>query len=144
MGGTAYVIRLRDGQPESVRKIPRDDFSSLTAALEPSSGRIFVLAPPRSFDAIQNALSGEGRSISRDPDGWATAEEGAAARAGVEDLRLVTPSLREEQLGQRRRRALVMLAGPAPAQLLAWAQGDLYRPAVAVGPESCIHCWCSD
>jgi len=112
-GGRVHVLLLRGGHPEAVRQIPLDDPGSVAEVLGASPGRAMVLASPGELEAIQRILTREGWSVARDPDGWGSAEEAAAARAGSGILEMVPPSLREERTRRRRRSATWMLAGAA-------------------------------
>ena len=122
---TVHVLRLRGDHPEGVRQIPLDDLGGVTEAMGTASGRALVLTSPREFEALQLVLTREGWSVSRDPEGWGSAEEGAAARADSGGPELVPPSLREERRRQRRKRAAYMLAGVA-VLLLASAGAHLW------------------
>ena len=111
VGATAHLLRLDDGAPGSVRQIPAEDPGAVATALGAGSGPVLVLGDPAVYDPMQRALAQKGWSASRDPEGWAEAEESAAARAGGRGLEVVPPSVREERLREDRRRAGLLLAG---------------------------------
>jgi Tfp pilus assembly protein PilN len=117
---TAHVLRLRDGNPETVRQIPLEDASEWIEALGAEGGRVLVLAPPRTTDMIRSQLGREGWSVSVDPEGWGSAEEGAAARITPGSLELVPPGTLVERAKQKRRTTLGMV-GAAAVLLLASA-----------------------
>ena len=125
VGGTAHLVRLGGGDRGIVRQIPADDPAAVAAALGPSSERALVLAPSGAYDAMQRALAREGWSVSRDPEGWESAEESTAARAGAGGLEVLPPSVKEERRRETRRNASLMGAG-AVALLLATAGVHLW------------------
>lgn len=125
VGGTAHVFRLGADLPEGIRQLPAEDLQGVANALGHGGGRALALGSGPEADRVQGALSRDGWSVFPDPEGWASAEEGAAARAGAGGLELVPPSLAEARVRTSRRRALAM-AGGAAALLLASALANLW------------------
>jgi Tfp pilus assembly protein PilN len=121
LGETAYLHLMDGPNPVGIRQLPAQEVGAIQEALGDGSGRILVLASPQSFDAMKEALAGTGWSLSRDPQGWAGAEESAAARADGSLLELVPPSLAEERRERSRKRAFQFMAVAAVLILTAAA-----------------------
>lgn len=121
VGDTAHVLRVEGTAVVAVRQLPATDVSAVAAAAGNGPGRAVVLSSPPSFGELDRALTRVGWVVSRDPDGWAGAEEAAAARAGLGGLDLEPPSLAGERRERSRKRALALVG--AAAVLLATAAG---------------------
>jgi Tfp pilus assembly protein PilN len=123
-GETAHVIRLEGANPSSVRQLPARDLPSVAEALGEGSGRALVFSSfssPQIFDELYGPLTARGWAVSRDPEGWAGAEESAAARAAGSALELVPPSLAEERREKTRRNAVGLVGAAVVCMLLAAA-----------------------
>jgi Tfp pilus assembly protein PilN len=125
VGDTAHVLRMEGPNPSAARQLPAQDLASVSDALGEGLGRVLVLSSPQVFDGLHGPMAARGWTLSRDPEGWAGAEESAAARADGSVLELVPPSLAEERREKVRRNA-AGLVGAAVVCVLAAAAVQLW------------------
>ena len=111
VGETAHVLLLDGSRVTGVRQLPSGDGSAVAAAVGNGPGRALVLSSPPVFEELARVLNEGGWVSIRDPEGWAGAEESAAARAGLGGLDLAPPSLRGEQRERIRKGALGLVGG---------------------------------
>jgi Tfp pilus assembly protein PilN len=111
LGDVAHVLRLEGGRVLGVRQLPAGDPEAVAKGVGSGPGRVLLLAPPPTFEALERVLAKGGWVSFRDPDGWAGAEESAAAMAGLGGLDLDPPSLTWARREATRKRALWMGAG---------------------------------
>jgi hypothetical protein len=111
VGDVAHLLRLEGGRVVAVRQLPAGDPEEVAQGVGSGQGRVLLLAPPPTFEALERMLAKGGWVSSRDPDGWAGGEESAAVRAGLGGLDLDPPSLAAARREATRRGALWMGAG---------------------------------
>ena len=125
VGEVAHLLRLEGTRVVGVRHLPADDPSAVVAGMGDGPGTVLVLSSPPVFEELDRVLGRSGWVSARDPDGWAGAEESAAARAGLGGLDLAPPSARRERR-ERVRRSAAALVGGALVLLAASAAGQLW------------------
>jgi len=118
VGPTAHLLRLKDGDPVSVRQLSSAEPHELAAALKGGSGKVLVLANPQTFEELRAALASVGLTASRDRDGWPGVGEGTAGRASTAFPELLPPTLARERR-EKGRKAAFRLAGAAAVLVLA-------------------------
>jgi hypothetical protein len=121
---TAHVLRLEGRNPVGIRQLPVEDLTGLLEAVGSAKGRALVLGDPRLTEPVHTLLAGKGWTVSGDPEGWAGAEETAAARAAPGLLELAPPAMVAEKEARARRNAaflaaaaVVLVLGAAGAHL---------------------------
>jgi len=124
-GEAAHVLRWDGPNPTGARQLPAQDLASVAEVLGEGSGRVLVLSSPQVFDGLHGPLTALGWMASRDPEGWAGAEESAAARAAGSTLELVPPSLAEDRR-EKTRKNVVGLVGAAALCILLAAAAQLW------------------
>jgi hypothetical protein len=116
-GPTVHLMRLDGPDPVSVRKLPRSDSHVVSEALSGVQKDVLVLADTQALEGYRTALAAGGFTVVKDPSGWSSAQEAAAARAASRELELVPPSLAGER-AERGRRTAVLLAVAAVVLVL--------------------------
>jgi Tfp pilus assembly protein PilN len=111
VGDGAHVFALEDGRPAAVRRVDVEDPDGVVKALGPGPGTVLVVASSPRLEGLRNAFSQRGWNAMRDPEGWGSAEETAAANAAPGGLEFLPPSVSEERRRARRRTALGMGIG---------------------------------
>jgi hypothetical protein len=111
VGDVAHLLWMEGVRVVGVRQLPAGDLEGVAQAVGNGPGRVLLLAPPPTFEALERMLAKGGWATSRDPDGWAGAEESAAGRAGLGGLDLEPPSLAMARRKTTRMRALWMGMG---------------------------------
>ena len=113
VGESASVLRWDGPDPTGARQLPAQDLESVAETLGEGAGRALVLSSPQVFDGLHGPMTTRGWAVSRDPEGWAGAEESAAARAAGSTLELVPPSIAQDRREGNRKKVIGLLGAAA-------------------------------
>jgi hypothetical protein len=92
-GDAAHIMRLENGAPTGLRRVPATWAGEVAEAAGASPGHALVLAPPDRRSALVAALAAAHWTVSDDEKLAMTAAEAAARCAGISKLELVPPTL---------------------------------------------------
>lgn len=118
-GDAVHVVRMEDGRPTGLRRLPGGWTAEIVDAAGPGPGFASVYAPSDVQTVVAGALDAAGWTVDR--HATADAGEAAATAANGTDTELTTPAVAVERQGRARRLARLLVAAAAALTVTAAA-----------------------